>query len=167
MPDLQSCWYILQGDILSNQDTIFKEIITREIGWNKKRCCCCRRGEKVDCCSNLVFTENGTRTWAKKLVLKRLEQKTCMKKEKRLEQKTCVKKAGTMAIGPQEPIDVMINYKLWKPHSLTASKEDAVWQHQKRTVGPQTLVRWWWRVAEGVREEDGGMKWGKWGNKVV
>ena len=41
-----------------------------------------------------------------------LEQKTCMKKEKRLEQKTCVKKAGTMAIGPQEPIDVMINYKL-------------------------------------------------------
>ena len=48
-----------------------------------------------------------------------LEQKTCMKKkleqdlyEKRLEQKTCAKKAGTMAIGPQEPIAVMINYKL-------------------------------------------------------
>ncbi len=39
-------------------------------------------------------------------------KKTCMKKEKRLEQKTCVKKAGTMAIGPQEPIAVMINYKL-------------------------------------------------------
>ena len=87
MPDLQSCWYILQGDILSNQDTIFKEIITREIGWNKKRCCCCRRGEKNDCCSNLVFTENGTRTWAKNLYEKDLYEKREKTWEKNLRER--------------------------------------------------------------------------------
>ena len=84
MPDLQSCRCVLWGNILSNQDnqdTIFREIEIKirylesydiydilrnnkrkyNIGWNKKNAAAAVGGEGKDCCSNLVFTKNGTR----------------------------------------------------------------------------------------------------------
>ena len=84
MPDLQSCRCVLWGNILSNKNTIFRDIEIKiryleeydiydiynilrnnkrkyNIGWNKKNAAAAVGGEGKDCCSNLVFTKNGTR----------------------------------------------------------------------------------------------------------